>query len=194
MFAAMTDEPVRCGWVGSARMCAYHDTEWGVPLHDDRKLFEFLVLEGMQAGLSWSTVLDKRDSFRRAFLGFDPKAVARFDAGKVKSLLADAAIIRNRQKIAAAIGNARAFLALQDEFGSFDAYSWRFVGGRPRVNHRRSLRQMPPRTRESDQMSRDLIARGFKFVGSTIIYSHMQASGMVNDHLVQCFRWSEVQR
>ncbi len=194
MFAAMTDEPVRCGWVGSARMCAYHDTEWGVPLHDDRKLFEFLVLEGMQAGLSWSTVLDKRDGFRRAFLGFDPKVVARFDARKVKSLLADAAIIRNRQKIAAAIGNARAFLALQDEFGSFDAYSWRFVGGRPRVNHRRSLRQLPARTRESDRMSRDLIARGFKFVGSTILYAHMQATGMVNDHLVQCFRWSEVQR
>ena len=185
---------MRCGWVGSARMCAYHDTEWGVPLHDDRKLFEFLVLEGMQAGLSWSTVLDKRDGFRRAFLGFDPKVVARFDARKVKSLLADAAIIRNRQKIAAAIGNARAFLALQDEFGSFDAYSWRFVGGRPRVNHRRSLRQLPARTRESDRMSRDLIARGFKFVGSTILYAHMQATGMVNDHLVQCFRWSEVQR
>jgi len=164
-----------------------------VPLHDDRKLFEFLVLEGMQAGLSWSTILNKRENYRRAFDGFDPEKVARYDARKVASLLKDAGIVRNRQKIRSAIGNAAAFLRVREEFGSFAAYQWRFVGGRPRVNHRRRLRGIPPRTRESDAFSRDLLRRGFTFVGSTIVYSHMQATGMVNDHLVSCYRWSEVQ-
>jgi DNA-3-methyladenine glycosylase I len=172
----------------------YHDAEWGVPLHDDHRLFEFLVLEGAQAGLSWSTVLNKRENYRRAFDGFDAEAVARYGARKMRSLLADAGIIRNRQKIAAAITNARAFLKVQEEFGSFDAYAWRFVGGKPRVNRRRSLRQLPATTPESDAWSRDLKARGFKFVGSTIVYAHMQATGMVNDHVVTCFRWAQVQR
>ncbi len=190
----MPDERKRCAWIGSDLMREYHDREWGVPLHDDRKLFEFLVLEGMQAGLSWSTVLNKRENYRRAFDGFDPEAVARYDARKTASLLRDAGIIRNRQKIQAAVKNAQAFLRVQEEFGSFDAYQWRFVGGKPRVNHRRSLRALPPRTRESDAFSKDLIGRGFSFVGSTIVYSHMQATGMVNDHLVSCYRWAEVQR
>lgn len=189
----MTEPLRRCAWINSDLMRAYHDTEWGVPLHDDRKLFEFLVLEGAQAGLSWSTILNKRENYRRAFDGFDPEAVARYGAKKIGALLTDAGIVRNRQKIAAAVGNARAFLAVQEEFGSFDDYVWRFVGGEPRVNHRRRLRQLPPRTRESDVMSRDMIRRGFRFVGSTICYSHMQATGMVNDHLVSCYRWAEVQ-
>ncbi len=189
----MPDTPKRCGWGSSDLMWEYHDTEWGVPLHDDRMLFEFLVLEGAQAGLSWSTILNKRENYRRAFDGFDPEKVARYDARKVASLLRDAGIVRNRQKIQAAIANARGFLKVQEEFGSFDAYQWRFVGGAPRVNRRKSLRAIPPRTKESDAFSRDLIARGFRFVGSTIVYSHMQATGMVNDHLVSCFRWAEVQ-
>ncbi len=189
----MDDARKRCGWSDSDLMRTYHDTEWGVPLHDDRKLFEFLVLEGMQAGLSWSGVLNKRENFRRAFDGFDPEVVARYDARKIAALLTDAGIIRNRQKINAAVKNARAFLAVQEEFGSFDAYQWRFVAGTPRVNHRRTLRGIPPRTRESDVFSKDLIGRGFSFVGSTVVYSHMQATGMVNDHLVACFRWAEVQ-
>ncbi len=190
----MDDGRARCGWAGSGLLRTYHDTEWGVPLHDDGRLFEFLVLEGMQAGLSWSGVLNKRENFRRAFDGFDPEKVARYDARKIATLMRDAGIIRNRQKIAAAIGNARAFLALCEEFGSFDAYQWRFVDGTPRVNRRRTLRTIPPRTRESDAFSADLYARGFRFVGSTIVYSHMQATGMVNDHVVGCFRWEEVQR
>ncbi|MHB8876619.1 MAG: DNA-3-methyladenine glycosylase I [Myxococcaceae bacterium] len=190
----MADELPRCGWIGTELMRAYHDTEWGVPLHDDRRLFEFLVLEGAQAGLSWSTVLNKRENYRRAFDGFDPERVAGYGARKVASLLEDAGIIRNRQKIASAIGNARAFLEVQQEFGSFDEYSWRFVGGKPRVNHRRSLREIPARIRESDALSRDLVRRGFNFVGTTIVYAHMQATGMVNDHVVTCFRWAEVQR
>jgi DNA-3-methyladenine glycosylase I len=190
----MPDALTRCAWISSDRMRDYHDREWGVPLHDDRALFEFLVLEGMQAGLSWSTILDKRENYRRAFDGFDPARVAEYDARKVAALLRDAGIVRNRQKIAAAIGNARAFLAVQGEFGSFDAYQWRFVGGAPRVNHRRRVRGIPARTRESDAFSRDLIRRGFRFTGSTIVYAHMQATGMVNDHLVRCFRWEEVQR
>ena len=190
----MDDGRTRCAWAGSGLKRDYHDEEWGVPLHDDRRLFEFLVLEGMQAGLSWSTILDKRENYRRAFDGFDPERVARYDAGKAAALLRDPGIVRNRQKIAAAIGNARAFLAVQQEFGSFGAYQWRFVGGRPRLNHRRRLRDIPPHTRESDAFSKDLIARGFRFVGSTIVYSHMQATGMVNDHVVGCFRWAEVQR
>jgi len=189
----MPESPERCAWPSSDLMREYHDREWGVPLHDDRKLFEFLVLEGMQAGLSWSTILNKRENYRRAFDGFDPEKVARYDARKVASLLKDAGIVRNRQKIRSAIGNAAAFLRVREEFGSFAAYQWRFVGGRPRVNHRRRLRGIPPRTRESDAFSRDLLRRGFTFVGSTIVYSHMQATGMVNDHLVRCYRWSEVQ-
>ena len=190
----MDDGRKRCAWIGSELMRIYHDTEWGVPLHDDGKLFEFLVLEGMQAGLSWGTILNKRENFRRAFDGFDPEAVGRYDAKKIGSLLKDTGIIRNRQKITAAVKNARAFLAVQEEFGSFDAYQMRFVAGKPRVNHRKALRGIPPRTRESDVFSEDLKRRGFSFVGSTIVYSHMQATGMVNDHLVTCFRWAEVQR
>jgi DNA-3-methyladenine glycosylase I len=190
----MPDALRRCAWIGSELMREYHDQEWGVPLHDDRKLFEFLVLEGMQAGLSWSTVLNKRENFRRAFDGFDAETVARYDAKKIAALLRDTGIIRNRQKIAAAVKNAQAFLAVREEFGSFDAYQWWFVGDRPKLNRRRALRAIPPRTRDSDAFSRDLIRRGFRFVGSTIVYSHMQATGMVNDHLVTCHRWAEVQR
>jgi DNA-3-methyladenine glycosylase I len=189
----MTDDLERCAWIGSDLMREYHDNEWGVPLHDDRKLFEFLVLEGMQAGLSWSTILNKRENYRRAFHGFDPAEIARYGAKKIASLLKDAGIIRNRQKIRAAVRNAQAFLRIQEEFGSFDAYSWRFVGGEPRINHRRHLRALPARTRESDNFSADLIRRGFSFVGPTVVYAHMQATGMVNDHLVSCYRWSEVQ-
>jgi DNA-3-methyladenine glycosylase I len=189
----MTDDRNRCAWIGSDLMREYHDTEWGVPLHDDRTLFEFLVLEGMQAGLSWSTILNKRENYRRAFHGFDPEQIAQYDARKVASLLNDAGIIRNRQKIAAAVKNAQAFLRVQEECGSFDAYSWRFVGGTPRINHRRTLRALPARTRESDAFSKDLIRRGFSFVGPTVVYAHMQATGMVNDHLVSCYRWAAVQ-
>ena len=171
---------------------AYHDTEWGVPLHDDRALFEFLILEGAQAGLSWETILKKRDNFRRAFDNFDARAMATYDARQVKALLTDPGIIRNRLKIAAAIQNAKVFLAVQREFGSFDAYLWRFVGGRPKRNARRTLRRIPDRTPESDALSKDLSRRGFKFVGSTICYAFMQAVGMVNDHLVTCFRYREI--
>jgi DNA-3-methyladenine glycosylase I len=173
-------------------MIEYHDREWGVPLHDDGKIFEFLVLEGMQAGLSWRTVLHKRENFRRAFRGFDPGKVARFTPRDVRRLLGDAGIIRNRAKVVAAIGNARAFLKVREEFGSFDRYVWRFVGGKARRNAFRSLAQLPARTEESDAMSEDLRRRGFRFVGSTICYAHMQATGMVNDHLVDCFRHGEV--
>ena len=190
----MTDALRRCGWGGNDRMREYHDREWGVPLHDDRKLFEFLVLEGAQAGLSWSTILDKREGYRRAFDGFDPARVARYDERKIAALLGDAGIVRNRLKIASAVRNAQAFLAVQEELGSFAAYAWRFVGGAPRTCHRRSLGAIPARTRESDRFSADLVRRGFRFVGSTIIYAHMQATGMVNDHLVTCFRWAEVQQ
>jgi DNA-3-methyladenine glycosylase I len=183
-------ELVRCGWAGSDPLyVAYHDEEWGVPLHDDRALFEFLVLEGAQAGLSWITILRKRAAYREAFDGFDPARVARFDARRVRALLANERIVRNRQKIEAAIANARGVLAVQEEFGSFDAYLWRFVGGRPLRNAWTSIRQVPVFTPEAQAMSRDLKARGFKFVGPTICYSHMQATGMVNDHLVDCFRY-----
>jgi len=179
----------RCGWCGADPLYVrYHDTEWGVPVHDDRRHFEFLILEGAQAGLSWITILRKRENYRKAFANFDPARVARFGARDVRRLLNDAGIVRNRLKIAAAIANARAFLAVQKEFGSFDRYVWRFVGGRPKLNRRRSLKQIPARTKESDALSRDLKARGFRFVGSTIVYAHMQAVGMVNDHLVSCFR------
>lgn len=178
----------RCAWPKTELDIAYHDTEWGVPVHDDRRLFEFLILEGAQAGLSWSTILKKRDHYRRAFDHFDARKIVRYDARKVKSLLADAGIVRNRLKIAATIQNAQAFLAVQKEFGSFDAYLWQFVGGRPIQNRRKSLAEIPPRTPESDALSKDLLKRGFKFVGSTICYAFMQAVGMVNDHTVDCFR------
>jgi DNA-3-methyladenine glycosylase I len=172
----------------------YHDREWGTPLHDDRGIFEFLVLEGMQAGLSWKLVLDKRENFRRAFRGFDPVQVARFGARDVRRLLADPSIIRNRLKILGAINNAGKFLEVQREYGTFDRYIWGFVGGRPRTSRLRSFAEMPARTPLSDAVSRDLKARGFKFVGSTVVYSHMQATGMVNDHLVTCFRYRELAR
>jgi DNA-3-methyladenine glycosylase I len=170
----------------------YHDAEWGVPVHDDRRLFEFLILEGAQAGLSWDTILRKRDRYRKVFHGFDPAKVARYDARKVKTLLADEGIVRNRLKIASAIGNAKAFLAVQREFGSFDAYVWRVVGGAPRKNAWKQSQQLPARSVESDLLSKDLGKRGFKFVGSTICYAFMQAVGMVNDHLTTCFRYAEL--
>jgi DNA-3-methyladenine glycosylase I len=175
-------------------MIRYHDTEWGVPLHDDRKLFEFLVLDAFQAGLSWAIVLKKREAVRKALDNFDPRRVAKYDARKVKALLADAGIIRNRLKVTATIANARAFLAVQREFGSFDRYIWQFTGCRTKQSRWRTLRQIPPRTPESDAMSNDLKARGFRFVGSTICYAFMQAAGMVNDHLIGCFRYRQVQR
>ena len=178
----------RCPWARTGLDILYHDAEWGVPLHDDRALFELLILEGAQAGLSWSTILNKRENYRRALDGFDAEKIARYDARKVAALLADAGIVRNRLKIAATIGNARAFLAVQKEFGSFDRYLWAFAGGRPIVNRRRTLKNAPTRTPESDALSRDLLARGFKFAGSTICHAFMQASGMVNDHLVSCPR------
>ncbi|HEU5396569.1 MAG TPA: DNA-3-methyladenine glycosylase I [Verrucomicrobiae bacterium] len=184
--------PQRCPWPTDELYCHYHDTEWGVPLHEDRKLFEFLLLEGAQAGLSWYTILRKRDNYRQAFAQFDPEKVARFDAKKVAQLLANPGIVRNRLKIAAAIANAKAFLNVQEEFGSFDAYSWRFVDGRPKINHWKSAKEVPARTKESDAFSKDLVARGFKFVGSTICYAHMQATGMVNDHLTNCFRHKQL--
>ena len=171
-------------------MTAYHDEEWGTPLHEDRKIFEFLVLEGMQAGLSWRTVLYKRENFRRAFHDFDPVKVARYAARDVRRLLGDAGIIRNKQKILAAINNAKRFLEVQEEFGSFDRYIWGFVRGKPVVNRLKSFSKLPARTPLSDLISKDLKARGFKFVGSTIVYSHLQATGLVNDHLVTCFRHS----
>jgi DNA-3-methyladenine glycosylase I len=183
----------RCDWAGSDPLyVAYHDQEWGVPLHDDRALFEFLVLEGAQAGLSWLTILRKRDNYRSAFAGFDPARVARFDRRKVTSLLRDPGIVRNRQKVEAAVANARAYLAVQEQFGSFDAYVWGFVGGRPQQNRWRQLKELPAKTPVSEAMSRDLVRRGFRFVGPTICYAHMQATGMVNDHLVGCFRHREV--
>lgn len=183
-----TELPRRC-WARLPLDVAYHDAEWGVPLHDDRALFELLTLEGAQAGLSWSMVLAKRETYRRAFDGFDVEKISRYNARKVAKLLADPGIVRNRLKVAATIGNAKAFLAVQAEFGSFDRYLWGFVpGGRPIVNRRRALSELPARTPESDALSKDLLKRGFKFVGTTICYAFMQASGMVNDHLVTCDR------
>ena len=178
----------RCPWAVDELYAAYHDTEWGVPLHEDQELFEFLVLEGAQAGLSWHTVLKKRENYRVAFNQFDPEKVAHYTAAKVARLLSNPGIIRNKLKVAAAIHNAKAFLRVQEEFGSFDAYIWRFVDGRPIINHWRSLKELPARTKESESLSRDLIQRGFKFVGPTTCYAHMQATGMVNDHLLSCFR------
>ena len=185
----------RCVWVGSdPTYVEYHDSEWGVPLHDDRKLFEFLVLEAAQAGLSWITILRKRENYRAAFAAFDPEAVARFNRRSVARLLSDAGIVRNRQKVEAAIANARAFLAVQEEFGSFDRYVWRFVDGAPIQGRWRTTRDVPAKTRESEAMSKDLIARGFRFVGPTICYAHMQATGMVNDHQLDCFRCAPVRK
>ncbi len=181
----------RCPWPKSDLDIAYHDLEWGVPVHDDRKLFEFLILEGAQAGLSWSTILKKRENYQRAFDGFDVKKVAKYTARDEQRLLADAGIVRNRLKIRAAILNAKAFMAVQREFGTFDAYIWRFVNGVTIVNAPESFKDVPARTQESDNMSKDLAKRGFKFVGSTICYAFMQAVGMVNDHLASCFRQSE---
>ena len=186
--------PIRCGWasLSSELYLRYHDEEWGVPVHQDRKLFEFLILEGAQAGLSWSTILNKRENYRRAFDKFDPKKVARYDQRKIQKLLGDPGIVRNKLKIASTVGNAKAFLRVQEEFGSFDRYIWQFVGGKPRVNGRKSMKQLPARTEESDAMSKDLGKRGFNFVGSTICYAFMQAVGMVNDHVVDCFRYREL--
>lgn len=184
----------RCGWAGNDPLyCAYHDTEWGVPLHDDRALFEFLILEGAQAGLSWITILRKRENYRAAFDNFDPERIARYDVNKIESLLQDAGIVRNRLKVQSAVTNAQKFLSVQEEFGSFDAFIWRFVDGVPKQNRWRSLAEIPASTAESDAMSRELKRRGFKFVGSTICYAHMQATGMVNDHTTDCFRYLEVQ-
>jgi|SRR5579884_1530424 len=188
----MTSTKTRCPWPSNELSIRYHDEEWGVPVHDDRTWFEFLILEGAQAGLSWDTILKKRERYREVFDNFDPAKVARYDKRKVAQLLADAGIIRNRLKIAAAIQNAKAFLAVQKEFGSFDAYIWRFTGSKPIVNRRRSMKEVPARTAESDAMSKDLLKRGFKFVGSTICYAMMQATGMVNDHCLDCFRYKEV--
>jgi DNA-3-methyladenine glycosylase I len=186
----------RCSWVNvdNALMREYHDREWGVPVHNDRKHFEFLVLEAAQAGLSWSIVLNKREGYRRAFSQFDPEKVARYTKARIDKLVADPGIIRNRLKIESAVKNARALLAVQEEFGSFDKYSWRFVDGKARQNRWKTFRQIPPTTAESDKFSRDLKQRGFSFVGSTVIYAHMQAVGMVNDHLVDCFRYRTIKR
>lgn len=185
---------VRCSWASNPLSIRYHDKEWGVPCHKDRTLFEFLILEGAQAGLSWDTILQKRENYRAAFDRFDPERVARYDRRKVQSLLRDPGIVRNRLKIASAVQNAKAFLKVQEEFGSFDRYIWQFVEGKPRQNSRSSLRQLPASTPESDRMSKDLRQRGFNFVGSTICYAFMQGVGLVNDHLVNCFRYRQLLR
>ena len=182
----------RCTWATDPLSVGYHDKEWGVPVHNDRVLFEFLILEGAQAGLSWITILKKRAAYRVAFDRFDPRKVARYDETKIAALLANEGIVRNRLKVRAAVQNAQAFLAVQKEFGSFDKYVWQFVGGSPLRNRRRSTQDLPARTEQSDAMSKDLAKRGFKFVGSTICYAFMQATGMVNDHLVDCFRYKEL--
>lgn len=191
--AAQRNEDVRrCTWARDDLSLVYHDTEWGVPLHDERKLFELLILEGAQAGLSWITILKKRPAYRAAFDRFDARKIARYDEARVASLLANDGIVRNRLKIRAAVQNARTFLEVQEEFGSFDQYIWQFVGGSPRQNRWQRMSQLPARTAQSDAMSKDLARRGFKFVGSTICYAFMQATGMVNDHLVTCFRYREL--
>jgi len=183
---------IRCSWATNDLLISYHDQEWGVPVHDDRLLFEFLILEGAQAGLSWNTILQKRENYRAAFDNFDPQRVARYQSRKVQALLRDSGIVRNRLKIASAVSNAKALLKVQEEFGSFDRYIWQFVDGKPLINCRRSLKEVPARTAESDAMSKDLKKRGFNFVGSTISYAFMQAVGMVNDHAVDCFRYDQV--
>jgi DNA-3-methyladenine glycosylase I len=185
-------QPTRCAWAANELSIPYHDKEWGVPEHNDRRLFEFILLEGAQAGLSWDTILKKRKNYRAAFDAFDPERIAGYDRRKIQSLLRDPGIVRNRLKIASVVQNAKAFLKVQEEFGSFDRYIWQFIGGRPRRNNRRSLKEVPARTAESDAMSKDLKKRGFTFVGSTICYAFMQAVGMVNDHLVDCFRYRQL--
>ncbi len=186
-------EKVRCPWcLKFEQYIEYHDTEWGVPVHDDRTHFEFLILEGAQAGLSWATVLKKRDGYRKAFADFDAQAVSRFTEKKLEKILLDPGIIRNRLKVYAAVNNAKRFLEVQKEFGSFDKYIWRFVNGKPIVNKWKTMKQLPATSKESDALSKDLIKRGFKFVGSTVIYAHMQACGLINDHLVDCFRYKQV--
>lgn len=183
----------RCQWVGNDTIyIEYHDKEWGIPVHDDKKLFEFIILEGAQAGLSWLTILKRRENYRKAFADFDAEKVARFNEMKINELLTDRGIIRNKLKIRSAVTNAQAFLKIQEEFGSFDAYSWQFVGGKCKVNKLKTIKEIPATSRESDVLSKDLKKRGFKFVGSTIIYAHMQAVGMVNDHTTDCFRYREL--
>jgi DNA-3-methyladenine glycosylase I len=194
MAASVASKIMRCHWASNELNIPYHDEEWGVPLHDDRGLFELLILEGAQAGLSWDTVLKKRPRYREVFDRFDVEKVARYDKKKVRELLKDAGIIRNKLKIAATIGNAQSFLKVQEEFGSFDAYIWRFVGGSPKHNSWKTHKHLPAKTSESDAMSKDLQKRGFRFVGSTICYAFMQATGMVNDHLVECFRHAKLTR
>jgi len=184
--------PARCGWAAREPSLSYHDTEWGVPLHDERKWFEFLVLDGAQAGLSWETILKKRDNYRAAFDNFQPALVAAYDAARVQALLANAGIVRNKLKINSAIVNAQAFLKLQAEFGSFDAYIWRFVDGRTLQNAWQTQKEIPAKTKQAEVLSQDLIHRGFKFVGPTIVYAIMQSAGLVNDHLVSCFRYHQV--
>ncbi len=184
----------RCSWARNDLAIQYHDEEWGVPQHDDRILFEFLILEGAQAGLSWDTILRKRENYRKAFDKFDPKRISKYDAHRRKELLANDGIIRNRLKIESAVSNAKAFLAVQKEFGSFDRYIWQFVAGKPKVNAFKAGEKIPARTPESDAMSKDLKKRGFNFVGSTICYAFMQAVGMVNDHAIECFRYRELKR
>lgn len=190
------DARKRCEWVSEDKplLVRYHDQEWGVPTHDDRKHFEFLVLEGAQAGLNWTVVLNKREGYRRAFSDFDPAKVAGYSEKRIEKLTLDPAIIRNRLKIRAAVRNAKAFVAIQEEFGSFDSYAWQFVDGRPKLNRRKSMGEIPATSPESDAFSKDLKRRGFTFVGSTVIYAHMQAIGMVNDHIIDCFRYREIQR
>lgn len=188
----LKDSIIRCHWASNEWNIPYHDTEWGVPVHDDRVLFEFLILEGAQAGLSWDTILRKRERYHEVFDNFDAHRIARYDARKVRSLLADPGIVRNRLKISATISNAREFLKVQQEFGSFDAYIWQFVDGKPKINKWTTHRKVPAKTSESDAMSKDLIKRGFRFVGSTICYAFMQATGMVNDHVTSCFRYRQV--
>ncbi len=187
------DKKNRCGWcLKFDQYIEYHDTEWGVPVHDDRIHFEFLILEGAQAGLSWSTILKKRAGYKKAFADFDPKKVSRFTESRIEKILLDPGIVRNRLKVHAAVNNAKRFLEVQKEFGSFDNYIWGFVNHKPIINKRKSLSDIPPTTKESDTLSKDLIKRGFKFVGSTVIYAHMQACGLVNDHLVNCWRYKQV--
>ena len=192
MTSVYDPKQTRCPWARSELMIRYHDDEWGVPVHDDRKLFEFLILEGAQAGLSWETILNKRENYRAAFDGFDPEKVARYQRRKIAQLLKNPGIVRNRLKVASAVSNARALLQVREEFGSFDRYIWQFVEGRPRVNSWKSAKQVPPRTPESDAMSKALTKQGFNFVGSTICYAFMQAVGMVNDHVTDCFRYTDL--
>lgn len=191
----MEDTKTRCGWcLGFDQYVQYHDEEWGLPVHDDRKHFEFLILEGAQAGLSWSTILKKRAGYKKAFADFDPQKVARFTPARIEKILLDPGIVRNRLKVLSAVNNAKRFLEIQKEFGTFNEYVWRFVGGKPIINRWKSLAEVPATTPESDALSKDLIRRGFKFVGSTVIYAHMQACGLVNDHLVDCWRYGQVMR